>query len=187
VRCPKDKNTELLRCKLLDQLSAHQCPNCSGHWISGSDYQGWQASQPSKDAGPSVFWARDDVQYIPSAKDSLAALCPECGNYLTRGKVGMKPPFYVDRCPGCGGLWCDCGEWNILLKLGIHAAIPQIFSRDWQLRFRELELLELERQAIAEKLGDDLADKVFEIATLLKQHPSGDFGVAYLMRRLEKS
>ena len=41
--------------------------------------------------------------------------------------------------------------------------------------------------AIAEKLGDDLADKVFEIATLLKQHPSGDFGVAYLMRRLEKS
>ena len=43
-----------------------------------------------------------------------------------------------------------------------------------------------ERTATAEKLGTDIAEKLFELAKLLEQHPNGDFGVAYLMRRFEK-
>ncbi len=186
MRCPKDKNTELLSCKLWDQLQAHECPSCAGQWIAGDDYQAWQTTQPGAQAEPFVFWTREDIQYTPSPKDGQAGLCPDCNHYLARGRVAMKPPFYVERCPNCGGVWCDRGEWDVLTRLGIHAAIPQLFTSDWQMRFRELEQLELERRATMDKLGQELAAKVFELADLLEQHPNGDFGVAYLMRRFDR-
>jgi hypothetical protein len=43
-----------------------------------------------------------------------------------------------------------------------------------------------ERRATIDKLGAELAAQIFELADVLKQHPNGDFGVAYLMRRCDK-
>jgi hypothetical protein len=74
----------------------------------------------------------------------------------------------------------------MLHQLELQAHIDYIFSADWQAQVRELEHTERERQATVDKLGPDIAQRVFELADLLEEHPNGDFGVAYLMRRVDQ-
>lgn len=70
--------------------------------------------------------------------------------------------------------------------MGLQTIIDRLFTAEWQAKARQLELEEQERQAMIDKLGADLATKVFELGKLLREHPNGDFGVAYLMRRFEQ-
>lgn len=185
MQCPKDKNQDLLEGNLAGgSLLANHCPECEGSWISAEVYQAWQARQLQQPASPQLLTKRIDVNFTASPFDMKAALCPECQHYLSRVKVHFKTPFYIERCMHCGGIWCDKGEWEVLEKLGLHTTIEQMFSSEWQLRARELEQLEKERQATIEKLGEELAEQVFQLAEVLEKHPAGDFGVAYLIRRV---
>lgn len=184
MQCPKDRRIELVNDTLAGAMAVHCCPDCKGTWIPADEYEAWQSHQPAtslKTLSPTL-----EVDYVQSPFDTRAALCPGCNHYLARAKVGLKIPFYVERCPNCGGIWCDHGEWEVLEKLGLNGAIQQLFSSEWQTRVKEIEYANRERQATIEKLGEDLATKVFELAELLKSHPNGDFGVAYLMRRVDK-
>lgn len=183
MHCPKDKTVTLTSGILADVMQVQCCPDCKGTWIPAEQYVSWKQHQPVQDATvprPSL-----DVDYVQSPLDTRAALCPECQHYLARARINLKQPFYVERCPNCGGVWCDRGEWGVLEKLGLHTSIERLFSSEWQARVKEQSYAERERQATIEKLGPDLAEKVFELAVLLEQHPNGDFGVAYLMRRFD--
>jgi Zn-finger nucleic acid-binding protein len=184
VHCPKDKKVELISSRLVGDLAAECCPDCKGTWIPAAEYESWQSRQPrpTSPALPKTL----DVDFVQSPLDTRAALCPECNHYLSRAKVALKTPFYVERCGNCGGIWCDYGEWDVLEKLGMHTAIEQLFTSEWQTKVKEREYAERERQATIEKLGDDLASQLFELAELLEAHPNGDFGVAYLMRRFDR-
>jgi Zn-finger nucleic acid-binding protein len=184
VQCPKDKGVVLENSQLAGAMSVYCCHECKGTWIPAEEYYHWKETQsPSPLKAPSP---RLEVDYVQSPLDNRAALCPDCNHYLARARINVKNAFYVERCPNCGGIWCDRGEWNVLETLGLHTAIDQLFLSEWQARVKEVEYAERERSATIEKLGDDLAQKVFELAELLKDHPNGDFGVAYLMRRFEK-
>ncbi|MEB3338522.1 MAG: zf-TFIIB domain-containing protein [Leptolyngbyaceae bacterium] len=184
MQCPKDKKVELIDSILADSLAVKSCPDCKGTWIPAAEYESWQASQSQEQAD--IVPKTLDVDFVQSPLDAKAALCPECRRYLSRAKVGLKTPFYVERCLDCRGIWCDHGEWEVLEKLGLHTSIQQLFTSEWQTRVKERESLYLERQATVDKLGQELADRIFELADLLKDHPNGDFGVAYLMRRFDK-
>ncbi len=184
MQCPKNKAVELFSHKLVDQMQAYCCPECEGNWIPTDEYEQWQQTQPQQK--PEALFPTIDVDYTPSPLDTRAALCPECGHYLSRAKVALKNPFYVERCPNCGGIWCDRGEWEVLQRLGLSATIPQLFSSEWQAQIKAREYTERERAATIEKLGNDVAEKVFVLAEILENHPNGDFGVAYLMRRFEQ-
>jgi Zn-finger nucleic acid-binding protein len=184
VQCPKDKKIALVESTLAEDLSAKCCPDCKGTWIPAEAYESWQASQPP--VQPELLPKALDVTFVKSPFDTKAALCPECNHYLSRAKVEIKTPFYVERCMNCGGIWCDRGEWEVLEALGLHAAIQELFSSEWQARVRETVHNQQERQATIDKLGPELAARVFELAEVLENHPNGDFGVAYLMRRLDK-
>jgi Zn-finger nucleic acid-binding protein len=183
VLCPKDRRFELVESTLAGEMAVHSCSDCKGTWIPAEEYETWQHRHPYNlsDMLPTL-----EVDYVQSPFDTKAALCPQCNRYLTRAKVALKAPFYVERCPNCYGIWCDRGEWDILEQMGLHAAIEQLFSSEWQARVKEIEYAQRERQATIEKLGEDVAMKVFELAELLEDHPNGDFGVAYLMRRFDK-
>ena len=74
----------------------------------------------------------------------------------------------------------------MLQQTGLESHIHHLFSPDWQNLVREREQAVNERRATVDKLGPDLAARVFELADLLEKHPNGDFGVAYLMRRFEQ-
>lgn len=183
LQCPKNKHVELINCTLAAQLSAKSCPECQGHWLPAADYEDWQANHPQvEEALPNIL----EIDFTQSELDSKAGLCPECHRYLSRAKVGLKNPFYIERCTDCGGIWCDRGEWELLEKLGLHASIQQLFSSEWQTKVREREYAIAEQQATIEKLGPELAARVFDLAQMLQDHPNGDFGVAYLMRRFDK-
>lgn len=189
MRCAKDLKVDLSDYPLAEKLAAHRCPQCEGTWIPADTYETWQAETADPDVGigalklPSTL----DLDYKPSSYDARAGLCPECGFYLVRGRINLKlSSFFVERCPGCNGIWCDHGEWEVLEKLGLASYIPLIFTDEWQAHVRVLEAESRERQATADKLGPEIAEKLFELAELLEAHPNGDFGVAYLMRRFEE-
>jgi Zn-finger nucleic acid-binding protein len=184
MQCPKDKKVELSNSLLSGDLAVQCCPDCKGTWIPSGNYESWQSQQPKTTSQP--IPSTLDVDYVQSPFDTKAALCPECNHYLARAKVGLKIPFYVERCPNCNGIWCDYGEWDILEKLGMHTAIGKLFTSEWQTRIKAREQIERERQATIEKLGEPLAQQLFELAEMLETHPNGDFGVAYLMRRFDR-
>ncbi|HIK08818.1 MAG TPA: zf-TFIIB domain-containing protein [Oscillatoriaceae cyanobacterium M33_DOE_052] len=190
MECAKDRQIELVDGVLGEGLGVKCCPQCKGNWINADDYRSWQVGnaqqllrQRQRHRVPLGAVAGD---FVPSQADAKAGLCPECKRYLARAKVMVKNPFYVERCPGCGGIWCDAGEWEVLESLGLDVAIEQVFSGQWQAEARSSWAAEKEREALVEKLGWQVADRVLEMAEILESHPYGDFGVAYLMRRFDK-
>jgi Zn-finger nucleic acid-binding protein len=186
VQCPKCKNVTLLDGILDENLAVQYCQECKGTWIPASEYEDWQARQRYNynPVVPDSASRTLNVDFVQSPFDTKAALCPECQRYLSRAKVNLKTPFYVERCMHCRGIWCDYGEWDILERLGLHTTIEQLFSNEWQTKARSHRFSEQERQATIDKLGIELAERVFELAEALEKHPNGDFGVAYLMRRV---
>lgn len=188
-QCPKEGNIDLQDDQLAPGLLVKACPSCHGAWIPPEHYATWQRQQVDPDAPiqVAVLPLAVSTPFQPAALDNRAALCPDCRSYLVRGRITLKQgSFYVERCPNCNGLWCDAGEWELLQQLDLHTHIDYIFSADWQAQVRELEHGERETQATIDKLGPDIAQRLFELADLLEQHPNGDFGVAYLMRRVDQ-
>lgn len=186
MQCPKDRKMALIDGSLMGQISVQCCPDCEGTWIPPREYGGWQEQQPEVEDIRALIDRVLETDSAPAPTDGMASLCPNCSCYLARVRVSTRTPFYVERCPNCKGIWCDRGEWDVLEKIGLHRILDRLFSTDWQALVRERELFAQERRATIDKLGPDLAARVFELAEVLAQHPNGDFGVAYLMRRFDK-
>ncbi|MEL7314301.1 MAG: zf-TFIIB domain-containing protein [Cyanobacteria bacterium J06559_3] len=190
MKCPKEPKARLTDGTLAPDLEAKCCPDCGGAWIPPENYIVWQKQRGiDRDQEPQVdvLPSEAGVSFAISPLDNRAALCPDCGHYLVRGRVVLRDSmFFVERCPNCKGYWCDRGEWEILQQLKLDTHLENIFSDLWQNQVKELEATERERRATVEKLGEAIASKIFELADLLEKHPNGDFGVAYLMRRFEE-
>ncbi|MEB3252950.1 MAG: hypothetical protein VKO01_12550 [Cyanobacteriota bacterium] len=186
--CPKEGKINLEERQIAPGLSAHACPSCAGLWVPGANYLPWQAQRVEGDAPVqvAVLPLSLSTPFPTSPLDNRAALCPECHGYLARGRLTLGGGcFYIERCPSCQGTWCDGGEWQILENLQLDTHIEYIFSPEWQALVRQLETGERERQALVDKLGAEVAQRVLELGELLQAHPHGDFGVAYLMRRCD--
>lgn len=188
MRCPKETKVELVPADLTEGLSVHRCASCEGNWLPKPNYQRWQAMNAGLEAIPEeVLPLSLDPDFTAAPLDGRAGLCPECGTYLKRSRINLKDAsFYVERCPSCDGIWCDRGEWEVFEALGLHIQIPIVFNPDWQARVRVLEQVERQRLAVVEKLGEDIANRVFELGELIEKHPHGDFAVAYLMRKFDR-
>ncbi len=183
--CPKCKSG-LVNGLLSDKLLTKHCEGCAGDWISGDNYREWQLSHPETPLDADFFAKNHHLPYAPRPLDGKTAPCPECGRIMSRGKIALREPFYLEHCLSCGGTWCDKGEWEILEQLKLDTNIPQIFSSSWQAQVRASQMHELERQAVIDKVGVEMAQRVFELADVLSHHTNGDFAAAYLMRRFER-
>jgi Zn-finger nucleic acid-binding protein len=183
--CPKCKNP-LVNGLLSDLLLTKHCHECQGDWISGRNYQMWKSERQETKFENFSFGENYDLPHPTNPLDSKAATCPECGRIMSRGKVGLKQPFYIEHCQGCDGFWCDAGEWAVLEQLDLHSHLEQLFSTAWQAQVRANHMLDLERQAVINKVGAELAQKVFDLAESLEKEQNGDFAAAYLMRRFDK-
>lgn len=189
VQCPKELKIELRDGVLPGELPAQCCPDCGGAWIRPESYLDWQEHQGidrAADPHVAVVPSQVEIDFRPPSLDNRAALCPDCKHYLVRGRVQLpQVTFFVERCPNCKGYWCDRGEWEVLQHLQLDQHLDYIFNEQWQQRVKALDFAAREKTATIDKLGPDIAAKVFELARLLEAHPEGDFGVAYLMRRFE--
>ncbi|MGB3768056.1 MAG: zf-TFIIB domain-containing protein [Phormidesmis sp.] len=188
MHCPKEPNEDLNPTELIKDLTVHRCGHCDGNWLPSAHYQRWQAMNAGLNAVPEeALPLALETDYQPALLDGQAGLCPECGTYLKRSRIDLrKSSFYIERCPICEGLWCDRGEWEILESLGLHVQIPVVFAPDWQARIRVLEKVERQRMAVVDKLGPEIAARIFELADMLKGHRHGDFAVGYLMRKFNE-
>jgi Zn-finger nucleic acid-binding protein len=187
VQCPKDRDQEMEPGSLAHGPAAYHCPECEGNWISSVDYEDWREAGTVPHPAQVTVTAPLGESFAPALNDTRASLCPECQHYLSRVRVGMGRSFYVERCSNCGGIWCDRGEWNILHQWNLSRLIDRLFTPEWQERVRQEEWAIQERQALIDKIGDDLAQDIFKLAKKLETHPNGDFAVAYLMRRFDRS
>lgn len=189
MHCPKENPVELFDSHLPAGPQAKCCPDCGGAWIPSERYLDWQQAQgvdPEADPQVTVLPSTFSLGGPTPALDNRAALCPECKHYLVRGRVSLQDAeFFVERCPSCQGYWCDGGEWPMLQTLGLDRALHYIFADSWQAQIKELDAVQRERQATIDKLGSELAAQVFDLADQLQNHPNGDFGVAYMMRRFD--
>ncbi len=184
MNCPKCKS-ELVNGLLSDLLLTKHCRGCEGDWISGRNYQTWKSERAEIPPNHNVLTQNYQLPYTPSHLDGKTATCPECSSVMARGKITLKEPFYLEHCLTCGGIWCDRGEWAVLEQLKLDTNIAQIFSGIWQSQVRASHANALERQAVIDKVGIDIARQVFDFADLLATHPNGDFAAAYLMRRFK--
>ncbi len=167
-------------------LLTKHCQECAGEWIPGHNYQTWRSQHPGSAPNPDVLAKNYHLSYNPGSLDAKAAPCPECERLMARAKISLRQPFYLEHCLTCGGIWCDRGEWEILERLNFHTNIPQLFSGSWQASARASHMNELERQAVIDKVGVEMAQRVFDLSDILAKHPNGDFAAAYLMRRFER-
>ncbi len=182
--CPKCKSP-LVNGLLSDMLLTKHCRECEGDWISRLNYQTWKSERVEHPPNPDVLTKNYHLPYTPSHLDAKTAPCPECSSVMARGKITLKEPFYLEHCLTCGGIWCDRGEWEVLEQLKLDTNIAQIFSGVWQAQVRASHANELERQAVIDKVGIEMAQRVFDLADILEKQPNGDFAAAYLMRRFK--
>jgi len=181
MQCPKARSITLQPGDLEPGLPGQHCPETGGVWIERNPYDQWCADHPPEDLSPEDLSQRlANLDFSPAPEDSKAALCPHSGKILIRARVDAPQPFYIERSPETGGFWLDRGEWTILKQLGLHNQLDRLFSADWKAQLREQSQVDRQRTATIEKLGQPLAQKVFELADELRQHPNGDFGVSYL-------
>ena len=158
-----------------DDLKAAACDACGGHWVSHQNYSNWLKKQgetlPEKPFSEFEF----DVEDVKEAK-----ICTDCNKILLKYKVGHGLDFYLDHCPGCGGMWLDKNEWNALQSRNLHDEIHQIFSTSWQSQIRGDELKEKLDQAYSNRFGAESYAKVKEIRDWLQNSPQKKAILAFL-------
>jgi Zn-finger nucleic acid-binding protein len=184
MKCPKCITVELVDGFLTGSLAVKDCSECKGTWLPAETYQQWQAQQQPAHSPELLTHRLSSEKFNPSPLDPKAALCPQCRRYLSRAKVTIETPFFVERCQQCEGIWCDRGEWDILTKLGLSANIEQLFDRSWQVQVEQQKSLSSERQGLIEKMGSQLAEDIFQMVEKLSNHPHANFALAYLMRKV---
>ena len=172
---------------LNDIIPVKYCPKSEGFWISAKEYKTWLASLPEWYAPEEILPHYNQFEnFAPSPFDGKAGLCPECGTYLSRTRINIKQPFYVERCMCCEGIWFDNGgEWKILEELGLHTKIHEIFSSKWQAKMRKHQQEMINRETVIDKLGEEIAEYVFQLTDMLENNPHADCAATYMLRRFE--
>ncbi|MDY6785203.1 MAG: zf-TFIIB domain-containing protein [Cyanobacteriota bacterium] len=184
MKCPKCITVELVDGVLGGNLAVKDCAKCEGTWIPAQTYQQWQTQNLSSNSPELLNPHPSGKRFNPSPLDAKAALCPQCRRYLSRAKVKIETPFFVERCQQCEGIWCDRGEWDILTELGLSANIQQLFDQSWQTQVQQQKSLSNERQGLIDKMGPQLAEEIFQMVENLSNHPHANFALAYLTRKV---
>src|SRR3954454_644948 len=97
MKCPVCKDVLLAGVELDEGLPGERCGECGGQWVNGTTYLKWlEPRGPRPPPGRQGFEA---VPAEPPVHDNRQAkLCPFCGRFLTRAKVGRGLEFQLDRC-----------------------------------------------------------------------------------------
>ena len=165
MNCPVCKNIVLLPGQLEDNLPARGCSRCGGRWVAGASYWQW-LEQRGQAADASAPAAQAEVHESGAAK-----LCPECGRFLTRCKVGHGVDFHLDRCANCSGFWFDANEWEILKARALHDDVHFVFSAAWQAQLAQTQRQLAHEQMLLEKLGQADFEEIKRIKAWLDAHP----------------
>ena len=167
MNCPVCKNVGLAAAEADAALSSRRCGNCGGQWVAATSYFAWLESRGTD--LPERHAAGEIVLTVTEAAG--AKLCPECGRFLTRAKVGHGVNFHLDRCGSCGGIWFDANEWDVLRSRNLHDDVHFVFSSAWQAEVARGEREAAHERLMAQKLGETDWAEVKRIRAWLDGHP----------------
>ena len=174
MTCPVCKTTKLRLQELEERLTPHKCESCGGRLVRLERYLLWLQR-----TGGAVSEVDPPDAEITVDDSGPGKLCPSCGAFLVRHKVGHGVSFCVDRCGRCGDIWLDGGEWELLKVHGLHDDLHRIFSNAWQREVKQQERSEQYRRTVERVLSDKLAvccsdadvTKVRRFCAWLDTHP----------------
>ncbi|NJN75233.1 MAG: zf-TFIIB domain-containing protein [Synechococcaceae cyanobacterium RL_1_2] len=84
MECPKCKCPQLDTINLSDQLPAHHCGMCQGHWIRAYEYEQWLETLGVEFKQTSIDYDIP-LNFTPSDFDVKAALCPRLSQLYEEG------------------------------------------------------------------------------------------------------
>ncbi len=175
MQCPVCKTQRCSPVELEKNLKAASCQTCGGHWISNQNYSTWLKGHG--DTLPEKPFSEVEVD-VEDVKD--AKLCPDCKRILLKYKVGHGLDFFVDHCPGCGGIWLDTNEWNALQDRNLHDEIHKMFSTAWQSQVRGDQMASKLDQVYTNRLGPESYEKAKEIRQWIQDNPQKQAILAFL-------
>jgi Zn-finger nucleic acid-binding protein len=175
MQCPVCKTKRCSPIELEENLKAASCETCGGHWISHQNYSAWIKRHGDTLPEKTFSEVEFDVEDVKEAK-----LCPDCKKILLKYKVGHGLDFFVDHCPGCGGIWLDTNEWNALQGKNLHDEIHKIFSTSWQNQVRGERMASKLDQVYSNRLGTESYEKAKEIRQWIQDNPQKGAILAFL-------
>lgn len=172
MECPKCKGVRLEK---TDPSKPLWCPECGGVWVPMQDMDNVSQSF-SEDLNTSMFDA--------SAYDQKTGLCPQGHGIMLRAKVEGDKPFYLERCPHCGGIWFDHGEWQQVVKYHLTDHLADFWTTAWQRQLQSRKDRESFIELNKSLLGEDIVGDIFKLAEKLKSHPEKSRALALLRQEL---
>ena len=107
--------------------------------------------------------------------------CPACGNTLHEMNAGSVT---VDVCTeGCGGIWFDRNEWEILVSRNLHDEVHYVFSAAWQSRLLDEETGEAYEKRIESIVGTSDYGKIRHTAQWIAAHPKKSTLISYIQEK----
>lgn len=137
MKCPICHSHTLHEVSLYEGLTAHQCNDCAGHWISSEHYWKWLDHRKQPENTCSSISLNFGKSLLPVTDNKTANFCADCARLMTKARVGHSLDFYLDRCSHCHGVWLDKNEWENLQRLDLHHQIHYMFSSAWQFSVRQ--------------------------------------------------
>jgi Zn-finger nucleic acid-binding protein len=180
MKCPKCKTIELRGGGPYASPGnrAGSCPTCGGIWIQSNNF-----SAIADHFGESPKDSPESEEN--NDPDSRTGLCPDGHGIMIRAKVPLEPPFYLEKCGACGGIWFDRGELSRVLESDLISNLSVIWTMAWQRRQHQQEGLEQYRRIQKEKLGEEIYEQIVRLAEILKDHPHKIRGISLLHHELE--
>ena len=152
----------------------YECLRCGGMWWKGI------FSHDLGDIADFMSGGHKKPEY-----DVKTGLCPQGHGILTRARVEADPPFYLEKCSECNGIWFDKDEW---LKISENQCENNLLNL-WSVAWRKEQRLKREQQEMQEvyeqSLGADLYREIVAIAQKIKGHPQKGRALALLHEELK--
>ena len=159
-----------------ENLKGLRCVECGGTWIKANAYWKWLKSHD----GTLPEKPESETAPLPVEDTCNMKICPDCGHFLTKRKVGHGISFHIDRCQCCGGIWLDKNEWEVLKSRNLHDEIHFIFSQEWQEEIREQARRKRYDDEVKKLIGIEDFKTVSEFKKYLDSHIAKNIILAYL-------
>jgi Zn-finger nucleic acid-binding protein len=172
LRCPKCRDTPL-RAAARSGTPVLRCYACHGMWLS--------LEEAERLAVTGTLLDPDSMLPQKNRLEAFAGLCPRGHGVLSRAKVDLEEPFYLERCAGCGGLWFDAGEWAKLASSHLIHHLRDLWDPDWQRRMRAERAERRHRDQLRASLGPELFEQVEAVAAALAEHPARSEALAFIL------
>lgn len=110
MKCPSCSNRlQQVRTK---SATVDVCPSCKGIWFDAGELPDFAKTlAESEEISPqkTKLFTRREVRTLYDVKEK-DKICPKCSKKLHRFNYSYDSNVFLDKCPGCEGIWTDGGE-----------------------------------------------------------------------------